>query len=65
MEVNSKVELMHELNLIEKSIKNVKSVVSSSTKHATDCYDFSMTTGEIQNLFVIIERLNEDVEQLK
>lgn len=65
MEVNSKVELMHELNLIEKSIKNVKSVVSSSTKHATDCYDFSMTTCEIQNLFVIIERLNEDVEQLK
>lgn len=65
MEVNSKVELMHELNLIEKSIKNVKSVVSSSTKHAADCYDFSMTTCEIQNLFVIIERLNEDVEQLK
>lgn len=65
MQINDKLELMSELNQIEKQLKSIKSVVSSSTKQATECYDFSMTTEEVQNLSVIVARLDEEVEELK
>lgn len=65
MKINNKLDLMLELNQIEKQLKSVKSIVSSSNKHATDCYDFSMTTEEVQNLLVLVARLNEEVQDLK
>lgn len=65
MKINDKLDLMYQLNQIEKDIKNVKSIVASSTKGASDCYDFSMTTEEVNNISIIVGRLVDEISELK
>lgn len=56
---------MHELNKIEKDIKCVKSVIASSSKQVSECYDYSMTTEDVNNISVIVARLEEEITELK
>lgn len=65
MKINNKLDLMHELNKIEKDIKCVKSVIASSSKQVSECYDYSMTTEDVNNLSVIVARLEEEITELK
>lgn len=65
MKINNKLELMHELNKIEKDIKCVKSVIASSSKQVSESYDYSMTTEDVNNLSVIVARLEDEIAELK
>lgn len=65
MKINNKLDLMHELNKIEKDIKCVKSVIASSSKQVSESYDYSMTTEDVNNLSVIVARLEEEITELK
>lgn len=65
MKINNKLDLMHELNKIEKDIKCVKSVIASSSKQLSESYDYSMTTEDVNNLSVLVARLEDEIAELK
>lgn len=65
MKINNKLDLIHELNKIEKDIKCVKSVIASSSKQVSESYDYSMTTEDVNNLSIIVARLEDEITELK